>query len=125
MEIALLTEKDPREQRLSDHVTGYIALPGLAGLDRLILGDFRPGFGQGLLLSRQSRSTGGLAWAKPGYSRRIASAGSSENGHLRRLLAQKRTGRGMGKQSRLVIRQSFLLRDRLTTSNAVQREFQR
>ena len=40
MEIALLTERDPGEQRLADHVTGYIALPGLAGLDRLILGDF-------------------------------------------------------------------------------------
>ena len=59
--LAHIKERIPGEQRLSDHVTCCIAQHGLAGLDRLILGDFSPGFGQGLLLSRQSRSAGGLA----------------------------------------------------------------
>ena len=53
-----LIERDPEEPTLTDHVTGYIALP--FSRVNIILGDVRPEWGQGLLFSRRTRSATGL-----------------------------------------------------------------
>jgi len=90
---SFLTERDPGESRISDHWSGYLELPRFAGFDRVILGDFRPGFGQGLLYSRKTRSSTGMDSARPGSSGRLASSSSDESGQLRGLLVMKLTGR--------------------------------
>ncbi len=90
---ALLTERDPGETGLVDFWSGYIAVSQVPGTTRLLLGDFRPGFGQGLIFSRQTRASTGLAWARPRRTRRIGYRSSTENGALRGLFAEGRIRR--------------------------------
>ncbi len=85
---SLLTERDPGESGLADFWTGYILTSRIPGTTRLLLGDFRPGFGQGLLFSRQDRASTGLAWARPRRGRRVGYRSSTENGALRGLFAE-------------------------------------
>ena len=47
----LLTEKDPGESRLSDHLTGSLAFGGPGDAVGVMLGDFRIASGQGLVFS--------------------------------------------------------------------------
>ena len=88
----LLTERDPGETGLTDFWSGYLLTAAIPGFQRVLVGDFRPGVGQGLLLSRQSRTPMGLAWVRPGSSAHVAYRSSTENGSLRGLFAEIRTG---------------------------------
>ena len=76
-----LTERDPEEPTLTDHVTGYIALP-LSRID-IILGDVRPEWGQGLLFSRRTRSATGLSYARARTATQSGNRTSTEHGALR------------------------------------------
>ena len=76
-----LTERDPEEPTLTDHVTGYIALP-LSRID-IILGDVRPEWGQGLLFSRRTRSATGLSYARARSATQSGNRTSTEHGALR------------------------------------------
>ncbi len=76
-----LTERDPEEPTLTDHVTGYIALP-LSRVN-IIIGDVRPEWGQGLLFSRRTRSATGLSYARARNTTRLGNRTSTEHGALR------------------------------------------
>ena len=76
-----LTERDPEEPTLTDHVTGYIALP-LSRVN-IILGDVRPEWGQGMLFSRRTRSATGLSYARARNATRSGNRTSTEHGALR------------------------------------------
>ena len=89
----LLTERDPGEGVLTDFWSGYLLTTAVPGFTRVLVGDFRPAVGQGILLSRQSRTPMGLAWVRPSSSSRIGNRSSTENGSLRGLFAEARTGR--------------------------------
>ena len=87
-EATVLTERDPGESGLADFWTGYVATSRFLGTDRLILGDFRPGFGQGLILSRYQRTSSAIGSARPQTSQSVAYRSSAENGALRGLYAE-------------------------------------
>lgn len=76
-----LTERDPEEPTLTDHVTGYIALP-LSRVN-IIIGDVRPEWGQGLLFSRRTRSATGLSYARTRTATQLGNRTSIEHGALR------------------------------------------
>ena len=76
-----LTERDPEEPTLTDHITGYIALP-LSRVN-IILGDVRPEWGQGLLFSRRTRSATGLSYARARTATQLGNRTSIEHGALR------------------------------------------
>ena len=77
----LLIERDPEEPAITDHVTGYIALP-LSHVN-IILGDVRPEWGQGLLFSRRTRSATGLSYARARSATQSGNRTSIEHGALR------------------------------------------
>ncbi len=76
-----LTERDPEEPALADHVTGYIALP--LSRANIILGDVRPEWGQGLLFSRRTRIATGLSYARARSATKSGNRTSTEHGALR------------------------------------------
>ena len=88
-----LTERDPLEGRLADFLSGYLRVSAVPGLQRLLVGDFRPGYGQGLLFSRHNRSSTGLEWARPANARRVGNRSAIEDGALRGVFAEGRSGR--------------------------------
>ena len=93
VEGVFLTERDPLEVRLADFLTGYVSVAAVPGLRRLVAGDFRPGYGQGLLFSRHNRSATGLEWARPSSVRTVGNRSAIEYGALRGVFAEGRTGR--------------------------------
>lgn len=93
VEGVLLTERDPLEQRLADFLTGYVRVTAVPGVQRLLVGAFRPGYGQGLLFSRHNRSATGLEWARPVSTRSVGYRSSIEDGALRGVFAEGRVGR--------------------------------
>ncbi len=93
LEAVFLTERDPLEVRLADFLTGYVRVAAVPGLRRLLAGDFRPGYGQGLLFSRHNRSATGLEWARPASVRTVGNRSAIEDGALRGLFAEGRSGR--------------------------------
>ncbi|MDP6779818.1 MAG: helix-hairpin-helix domain-containing protein [Candidatus Latescibacteria bacterium] len=88
----LLVERDPGETGMTDFWSGHLLTTAAPGFERILVGDFRPGIGQGLLLSRRTRTPRGFAWARPGSAGRIGYRSSTENGSLRGLYAEARTG---------------------------------
>ncbi len=88
VDFAVLTERDPGESGPADFWTGYLVTSRFPGTDRLILGDFRPGFGQGLILSRHQRTSSVVGSARPQTSPSVAYRSSTENGALRGLYAE-------------------------------------
>ena len=84
---AVITEKDPGEQSMVDHRAGYLDLKHPNGAS-LLLGDFRPGFGLGLVYARQTRSS--IEPTRAGVTRRtrLGTSGSDENGALRGVAVQ-------------------------------------
>lgn len=93
VEGVFLTERDPLEVRLADFLTGYLSVAAVPGLRRLLAGDFRPGYGQGLLFSRHNRSATGIEWARPASVRTVGNRSAIEDGALRGLFAEGRSGR--------------------------------
>ena len=93
VEGVFLTERDPLEVRLADFLTGYVRVASVPGLRRLLAGDFRPGYGQGLLFSRHNRSATGLEWARPTSVRTVGNRSAIEDGALRGVFAEGRSGR--------------------------------
>lgn len=93
LEGVFLTERDPLEVRLADFLTGYVSVAAVPGLQRLLAGDFRPGYGQGLLFSRHTRSATGLEWARPASVRTVGNRSAIEDGALRGVFAEGRSGR--------------------------------
>ena len=88
-----LTERDPLEGRLTDFLSGYLRVSAVPGLQRVLVGDFRPGYGQGLLFSRHNRSATGLERARPMNVRRVGYRSAIEDGALRGVFAESRSGR--------------------------------
>ncbi len=88
-----LTERDPLETRLVDFLSGYVRFSAVPGFQRLLVGDFRPGYGQGLLFSRHNRSATGLEWARPANVRSVGYRSAVEYGALRGVFAEGRSGR--------------------------------
>ena len=76
-----LTERDPKEPHLTDHLTGYLKIPIQNAT--LTLGDIRPHWGQGLIFSRRTRPTTGLSGARPYTTTRSGNRTSTEHGALR------------------------------------------
>ena len=81
-DFAVLTERDPGESGPADFWTGYLVTSRFPGTDRLILGDFRPGFEQGLILSIHQRTSSVVGLARPQTSPSVAYRSSTENGAL-------------------------------------------
>ena len=81
--LLVVTEKDPGEAHLTDFSAGYVELRDLPGSGHLVLGDFRPGFAQGLVFSRWSRSGGSVERLKREDSKAVGYRSSTENGALR------------------------------------------
>ena len=75
-----LTERDPQEPDLADHLTGYITIP--LNKMTLTLGDMRPQWGQGLIFSRRTRTATGLSLARPPTSSQPGNRTSTEYGAL-------------------------------------------
>jgi len=86
-EMRLLHERDPGEA-LADYVSGYLSLTGAGPFTRVILGDFRPGYGQGLLLSRRTRGSASMGSARPHNPSPVGYTSSEENGAFRGLFAE-------------------------------------
>ena len=91
--IYVLAEKDPGESRWDDFTTFHLrwGRPGLPV--ELVVGDLKPGFGQGLLFGRYASRGGVPAAAGRRESQRIGYRSSGENGALRGVALRYR-GRG-------------------------------
>ena len=87
---AFLTDKDHGEGSLGDFVAGYVDVRDVVGIDRVVAGDFRPGFGQGLLFGRFPRM--GVSPVKQSPSRQLGYRSAAENGALRGLLVARSVG---------------------------------
>jgi hypothetical protein len=77
----ILTDRDPKEPNWADYLTTHLQIDHKWG--QVILGDVRPEIGQGLLHSRQTRSSASLATIKPRSQNRIANRNSTEYGAIR------------------------------------------
>lgn len=82
LDAAFTTDKDPEERRLADFAGGYVEVRPSARL-RTVVGDFRPGFARGLVLSRWSRTPVGLEQVRRNPGGRVGSRSAEENGALR------------------------------------------
>lgn len=87
-----LTDRDPGEAGLADFWSGYLLTSRAPGANRVLVGDYRPAFGQGLIFSRYAWGAAGMAWAKPAQTRRVASRSSAECGALRGVFADGSAG---------------------------------
>lgn len=81
-DLRLLHERDPGEA-FGDHFTGYLSIRNAGPFHRIVLGDFRPGFGQGLVFSRRGRSSASVESARSQNSGVVGSASSDEDGAFR------------------------------------------
>ncbi|MGA1197749.1 MAG: ComEA family DNA-binding protein, partial [Candidatus Latescibacterota bacterium] len=77
----ILTDRDPKEPNWADYLTTHLQIDHKWG--QVILGDVRPEIGQGLLHSRQTRSSASLSTIKPRSQNRIANRNSTEYGAIR------------------------------------------
>ena len=84
----VLTERDPGESRWADHVSAHLKL----GYDehRLVIGDLRPGFAQGLLFARSTRRSVTTSIRRDSEFLGYRSAG--ENHSLRGVALRSRRG---------------------------------
>lgn len=87
-----VTERDPGERQWADFWAGYLELQHIGGIDRIVVGDFRPGFGQGVVFNRWSRSRGGWDTVKGRESRSFGYSSTIESGALRGGLVRQRWG---------------------------------
>ncbi|MFH1009475.1 MAG: helix-hairpin-helix domain-containing protein, partial [Candidatus Latescibacterota bacterium] len=92
LRVGVVTEKDPGETNAFDFVAGYAELRDRLGFDQIVLGDFRPEFGQGLLFSRSSRAMDGLGFARKRPTQAVGYQSSTETGALRGLFLRRRLG---------------------------------
>jgi competence ComEA-like helix-hairpin-helix protein len=90
--VGWVTEKDPEEAHAYDFVAGYAELRDRWGFDQIVVGDFRPGFGQGLLFSRFARSMDGLGLARKRPTQEVGYRSSTETGALRGLFLRSTMG---------------------------------
>lgn len=84
---SLVTERDPGERDWNDHLAGYLQL---GDEDRqVVLGDLRPGFGQGLLFSRGSGRSRGRARREAAV---IGTQSSAEGRGVRGIAIRRESG---------------------------------
>lgn len=88
----LVTEKDPEEAHAYDFAAGYVELRDRWGFDQIVIGDFRPGFGQHVLFSRSARSMDGLGFVKKRPTYEVGYRSSTETGALRGLFLRRTMG---------------------------------
>lgn len=87
----LRVERDPGEPAAVDAFSGYLTLRA-PGWGYLVIGDYRPGFGQGLVWSRQTRTfTSGASMLRR-ESLRVENTSWEECGYLRGLFASASRG---------------------------------
>lgn len=77
----ILTDRDPKEPNWADYLTAHLQYSHKRG--QLIIGDLRPEMGQGLLHSRQTRSSASLSTMRPRSQNRVANRNSTEFGAIR------------------------------------------
>ena len=90
--VGWVTEKDPEEAHALDFLAGYAELRDRLGFDQIVVGDFRPGFGQGLLFSRSARSMDGLGLARKRPTQEVGYRAGTETGALRGLFLRRTLG---------------------------------
>jgi hypothetical protein len=78
---SLTTDKDAGERSPLDFAAGYAEVRSEAA--RLVVGDFRPGFAQGLVFSRWTRTPADLSQVVRRPSRQVGYRSTEENGALR------------------------------------------
>ena len=91
-EARLLLEKDPGETRCGDLALGYLELRDVPGLDRVVIGDFRPGYGQALVFGRQARVFSGDGLVRRRESGSVGYVSAIENAGLRGLFLERVLG---------------------------------
>ena len=90
-EVFFLVERGPGEPRWNDFSTFYLRWSSLARPIEVVVGDLRPGFGQGLLFSRSSRNGAGV-WRPRADHPRLGYRSSGENDAFRGLGVRGRAG---------------------------------
>ena len=90
--VGWVTEKDPEEAHAYDFIAGYVEIRDRWGFDQIVIGDFRPGFGQHVLFSRSDRSMDGLGLVKKHSTNAVGYRSSAETGALRGLLLKRTMG---------------------------------
>ena len=83
LDAAVTTDKDPGERSPLDFAAGFAEVRPASGTARLVVGDFRPGFAQGLVLNRWRRPPVALDQALRQPSQRVGYRSTDENGALR------------------------------------------
>ena len=83
IDAAVTTDKDPGERSPFDFAAGFAEVRPTHGDARLVIGDFRPGFAQGLVLNRWSRTPVALDQALRQPSQQVGYRSTDENGALR------------------------------------------
>ena len=86
----LLTDRDPEEPNWADYLTAHLQIRHKLG--QITIGDIRPEIGQGLLHSRQTRSSASLSTIRPRLHNRIANRNSTEFGAIRGIHLSKQYG---------------------------------
>ena len=81
--VSFTTDKDPGEGSPLEFTAGFVEVRSEDSGWRLILGDFRPGFAQGLVFSRWGRVYMGMDQVIRVSSRRVGYLSTDENGALR------------------------------------------
>jgi len=86
------TERDPGEAGMADFWTAHVITSRVPGTRRVVAGDIRHGFGQGLVHSRGERAAIGLSSTSAGQSQRVGYRSSTESGALRGVWAEGGVG---------------------------------
>jgi len=90
LQATFLVDKDPGEQSAWDFAAGYVDLREMVGLTRIVLGDFRPGFGQGVVFGRYPGIGSSPVRQRPG--KQVGYRSANENGALRGTFLSRRLG---------------------------------
>ena len=89
IDVLILSEKDPIEDSPTDFAAGYIEIKDKFDLDKIVLGNLRPGFAQGLIFSRWQSVLTTSESVKRKDSTSVGYRSSFENGALRGVFAKK------------------------------------
>ena len=92
-EAYLLVEKDPGEGRWADFAAFYLQWQSSFKPLQILLGDMRPGFGQGLVFGRSGKGRNSVSPTLKNDSKSVAFRSKGENEALRGLILRYRGGR--------------------------------
>lgn len=84
---SFISEKDRGEKSLLDHAQAFVQIDHIGAFSNIVLGDFQPGFAQGLIFSRWDRRYWGVSDIMEWDRKLIGSVSSSENRAFRGVYA--------------------------------------